>query len=136
MSNSDFVSVPVPAERVQEVYALLARPPGDLPEPPEPEWTDSDIRKMFRESPDTMKTFLLHLARNTGDTFLAGEMATAIGRQRRQLAGALGAFSRRLSQRYGRKTWPFDADWNHEAGMVSYSMSESVADVILEEASR
>lgn len=134
MSNSGFVNVPVPTERVQEVYALLARPPGELPESPERGWTSSDIRRMFRESPETMKSFLLHLARNAGDDFLASEMASAIGRERRQLAGALGAFSRRLSQRYGRKTWPFDANWNHEAGMVSYSMSANVAEVILEEA--
>ena len=52
--EEQFVSVPVPSHRVQDVYALLAKPPASNrhePAPasgPEDGWTEPLVRRMFK----------------------------------------------------------------------------------------
>lgn len=122
-----FVNIAVPKERVFDVYAflLLERRGGAKKE--EDEWTEELLERAYQESPSPMAAFLEHLARNPGQWFTAEEMADAIERSRAQMAGVLGAFGRRVKNRYSMETWPFHSEYNHAEGMATYAMDDDVA---------
>lgn len=68
----EFVSVPVPVERVHEVYELLARrPTGPSASPRISDegypagWTQDLIDRMFVESSSAMRRILLAIARKS-----------------------------------------------------------------------
>src|SRR4051812_23771514 len=68
----EFVMVPVPASRVQEVYGLLAQPAGTAPthaDVPKDEsgWNADLVRRMFKESGDPMQQMLRLLAETDGE---------------------------------------------------------------------
>ena len=79
-----------------------------------------------------MKLVLRHLADATGQWIpsdqLAGVAYPDTG-NRRQLAGALGAWGHRCSSRYKVETWPFEVRWNHEIAMYEYGMQQHFADL-------
>jgi len=133
--STEFIMVPVPRDRVQEVYRLLATEPV-LPtaaltgeEEAEP-WTDSDITRAYRESPPRMKLFLDYLASMPGQAVTSEETAKAVDYTRHQQAGMLGAFGRRVKNRYGRSTWFFEYGWNDKRGEWTYSMEAGPAKVL------
>lgn len=139
--SQEYVSIPVPKDRVQEVYELLARPArtetsGPTAAPPgnprdAAEREDMVIR-IYRESPDTMKSMLKVLASRAGHTVPMEEVAKGVNRTPKQMSGALGAFGRRFKHRYAEEAgqWPFEAWWNFELNTMMYRMSPRVADVI------
>jgi hypothetical protein len=136
--TTEFIMVPVPRERVQEVYRLLATEPviptvgstdGSSSSTAEP-WSDGDIIRAYRESPGTMKLFLDYLASVAGKPVTAEETAKAVGYTRHQQAGMLGAFGRRVKNRYGRSTWFFTYGWNDQREEWTYSMEASVGKVL------
>lgn len=123
--NEQFINVPVPASRVQEVYALLGQPPAGeaaigLPHAAEQDdspikpWDDESIRRMFRESPDSMKDMLLLLAKHGGEELSTNEIAAELGLSKgaQSVAGMAGALGRRVSNRYQRGL-PWTARWRH-----------------------
>jgi hypothetical protein len=79
-----------------------------------------------------MKAFQKHLADHPGTWFSTTDMAMAQNAERgsKTIAGALGAYGRRVSNRYGMKTWPFEDRWHHVEGQQYYSMTPEVADII------
>ncbi len=135
---TEFIMVPVPRERVQEVYRLLAFEPTDSAAPPEDgardvevvPWSDEEIGKAYRESPERMKRFLDFLASVAGKPVTPEESAEAVGYSRHQQAGMLGAFGHRVKSRYGRSTWFFEYAWNDLRGARTYSMTEPTAKVL------
>jgi len=143
---TEFVMVPVPVERVREVYAVLAgEAPGDAPtkaaddEGGDPastllmgDWSEELIARAYRESPGSIVGIFNYLSDNPGREVIADELAQHINRTRAQMAGALGAFGRRTKNRYGRQSWPFHAWWSHESHRVIYKMDADVAEVIRE----
>lgn len=135
---TEFIMVPVPRERVQDVYRLLASEPtqsvvaaaavtrDDEGVP----WSDREITRAYRESPEKMKRFLDYLVSVAGKPATAGETALAVGYTRPQQAGMLGAFGHRVKGRYGRSTWFFDASWSDRQGAWTYTMGQAAAKVL------
>jgi hypothetical protein len=129
--SSEYVSMPVPVDRVQEVYELLARPGGagavggasPLP------WSDDLLRRAYDESSPAMQVVLDTLADRPGQTVSAAELADAIGVARGRLPGVLGAFGRRWAHRYGQgpANLPFKSYRSTDAAMTVYEMDEAVA---------
>lgn len=140
----DYINIPVPADRVQEVYELLARPKASPAEAVTPDSAqqgnghpvpDNDITsRAYRESSEAMKKVFDHLAANPDRVVPMDELAKAVGYTGpSEMAGALGAFGRRWKNRYhgGKDTkWPFESWWDYERNMMVYRMSKEVADVI------
>jgi hypothetical protein len=120
-SDEQFVSVPVPANRVQEVYALLAQPaagtsqePGSA-EGPDNGWTEHLVRRMFKESGDPMQQMLRMLAEADGEEVSTNEIASALGLPKgaSSVAGMAGAIGRRVNSRYGMQGLPWETRWRH-----------------------
>jgi hypothetical protein len=125
-----YVNVPVPEDRVPEVYALLAQP--RTAETQGNGWSRDEMVRAYRESSAAMKRVFEHLADRPGQEVGADELSSAVGVTRPQLAGVLGAAGRRFANRYKKTAWPFEAQWISDAGMVVYEMTSDVADAIRE----
>ena len=138
--SQEFLTIPVPIDRVQEVYELLGRPKGATTSapssPPSPiaEATDAAVvARAYRESPPAMKKIFDHLAENAEHVVMGNDLAAAIGYHPHQMAGALGAFGRRWKNRYhgGENTkWPFASWWDFDVNTMAYKMSAETAEVI------
>ncbi|MBN2840501.1 MAG: hypothetical protein JXP37_06080 [Coriobacteriia bacterium] len=134
----EFVSVPVPVDRVQEVYELLSREPYRLsgerrvvgdghPEV----WNSSMIDRMFVESSSAMRGILHAIAEGSPGWVTIKDISAASGLTARQVAASLGPFEKRIRGRYAMSTWPFEARHFVDAGIFKYSMSPETADRIL-----
>lgn len=134
----DFVSVPVPVERVQEVYELLARQPVRPSVDPRVTgdgapsgWTQALIDRMFVESSGAMRRILSAIARKSPGWVTTDEISEACGLTSRQVVASLGPFEKRVRGRYGMDRWPFESRQFVDAGLCKYSMSPSTADRII-----
>lgn len=116
----EFVMVPVPTGRVQEVYALLAQPPGPTGEGVQAGgpnggagWNADLVRRMFKESGDPMQKMLRLLAEADGDEISTNEIAVKLGLPKgaMSVAGMAGALGRRVSSRYGMDGPPWTTRW-------------------------
>jgi hypothetical protein len=132
----EFVDVPVPVERVLEVYALLARQPSFatvVAKEGYPEgWSDELIDRMFVESSGAMRRILVAIARSAPGWATTEEVARAAGLTVRQAVASLGPFEKRVRGRYRMNRWPFAAREFVDPGIVKYSMSIQTAERILE----
>ena len=134
----EYIMVPVPRERVQEVYRLLAGEPApaealrqEVATAQSDSWSDSEVVRAYRESPAKMKLFLDFLAKNPGEQGLTSEeTANAVGYTRQQQAGMLGAFGNRVKRRYGHGTWFFKYLWSGERAAFVYSIDPRPAKII------
>lgn len=134
----DMVNVPVPVDRLQEVYELLARRPvssliaqeGDEGYPHG--WTRTLIDRMFVESSRAMRRILCSVAHKSPGWITTGQIADASELTARQVVAALGPFEKRVRGRYGRSEWPFAARQFVDEGILKYSMMPAVARRILE----
>ena len=104
---TDFVSVPVPVDRVQEVYELLARQPTKtLPghlvmEDGFPEgWNRALVDRMFVESSSAMRRILCAIAQRSPAWVTTGDIAQYSGLSPRQVVASLGPFGKRIRGRY------------------------------------
>lgn len=132
----EFVNVPVPVERVLEVYALLARhtptaasatgegfPDG---------WSQELLDRMFVESSGAMRRILIAIAEAAPGWATTEQVAQAAGLTVRQAVASLGPFEKRVRGRYRMTRWPFAAREFVDRGIVKYSMSVQTAERILE----
>ncbi|MBN1192129.1 MAG: hypothetical protein JXA36_00335 [Coriobacteriia bacterium] len=134
----EFVSVPVPTDRVQEVYELLSREPfrpsaernvgGDGRSEV---WTPSMIDRMFIESSSAMRQILLAIAEGAPGWITIKDISLVSGLTARQVAASLGPFEKRVRGRYSMSSWPFEARHFVDAGIFKYSMSPETADRII-----
>ena len=134
----EFVSVPVPTDRVQEVYELLSREPfrplaerqaaGDGPSEV---WTQALLHRMFIESSSSMRRILIAIAEASPGWATTKDIAIASGLTARQVVASLGPFEKRVRGRYSMSSWPFEARQFVDAGMFKYSMSPETADRIV-----
>src|SRR4051812_3160449 len=110
----EFVMVPVPRDRVLEVYWYLSIPTeADAPgQPPllravradgnsssvksELVWTPDLLRDQFAKSPKSLKAIQRHLAANPGVEYTTGELAEVMEAAHgwQSVAGAFGAYGR------------------------------------------
>jgi hypothetical protein len=130
----EFVNVPVPVERVQEVYELLARQPSRpsvvhrVTEEGYPEgWSQALVDRMFIESSVPMRRILHAIAVNSPSWVTTKEIAEAAELTARQVVASLGPFEKRIRGRYGMSLWPFEAREFVDAGIFKYSMSPETA---------
>lgn len=154
-NNSRYVMVPVPEERVPEVYAFLASAPvAAEPRSAEPqaepnaaeaqaevEWTDEEIKKawseeeiqeVYRETTDNVRHLLDYLAARPGQNIRIAELKAELGFTTAQFRGVTGGFGKRISHRHDQKKWFFRVEPHPdpEKPWTSYIMSEYVANVI------
>lgn len=140
MGSQEFISIPVPLDRVQEVYEVLGRPRASAQatvastvDTPDGSIDVALVVRAYRESPPAMKKIFDFLASKPGKVSHMTEVAKAIGYTPNQTGGALGAFGRRWKNRYhgGQDTkWPFEAVWDHGVNMMRYSMDSETAKII------
>lgn len=134
----EFVSVPVPADRVQEVYELLSRVPsrslternaavGGRSEA----WNQPLIDRMFIESSSAMRSILLAIAKASPVWITTNDIATSSQLTARQVVASFGPFGKRIRGRYAMSSWPFEAREFVDAGIFKYSMSPEMADRII-----
>lgn len=144
--DDEYVSIPVPKRYVTQVYGFIASlvqqnavtaspTPRVVEMTPVPAayygWTEDLIRRQYKESQDTMRKFQKVLAEHPDHEYSSDELAEAIGLERgwNSIAGALGAYKRRLRNRYGREQWPFAISYDAN-GHSYFSMSPEVAEII------
>jgi hypothetical protein len=96
------------------------------------EWTPSRLRRMVEESPPAMLEILRMLADRPGEWLAMNELAKAIRPDAdwNTVAGTLGAFGRRVKNRYGLESWPFENRYDYEVGGRVCRMSEEVARLV------
>lgn len=134
----DMVHVPVPVDRLQEVYEVLARRPEGssvvhVTEDGYPYgWSRALIDRMFVESSSAMRRILRSVARKAPGWITTYEIADASGLTARQVVASLGPFGKRVRGRYGMSEWPFVAREFVDEGILKYSMSPIVATRILD----
>jgi hypothetical protein len=133
----EYVPVYVSTRHLSRVYAYVAA----LDEPVEParvegdravEWPRELIEKQFRQSPQTIQALQRHLAANPGQEFTTYELAEVMGLEYgwNSVAGALGAYGRRIRNRHGRDSWPFSVRYSYDKQKHVYSMTKDVAEII------
>lgn len=144
-NTDEFVSIPVPRGYVTQVYGFIASLESGGRETQveassasaaatlSESWPEDLIIRQYRESPDSMKKFQQYLAQHAGQDFSSTEIAEAIGAEYgwNSIAGALGAYGRRVKNRYKRSTFPFNQHWDHEHGEMRHGMTPEVAEIIL-----
>ena len=145
--EQDLVEVLVPRHLLLDVYRFVAENGVNgisdkkssaetsregLPD----DWSVSLVRRMYAESATHMRAILDALAQRAGEVVPANDLIEVLSKSRGTqadssvLGGTLGAFGRRVSNRYGREQWPFSARWDSDAEQVMYSMSPGVAAII------
>jgi hypothetical protein len=135
---SDFVSVPVPIERVAEVYELLARQTArpsighHVTADGYPEgWNEPLVDRMFIESSSALRRILFAIAQRSPGWVTTKDIAGSSGLTPRQVVASLGPFGKRLRGRYGMRVWPFEAREFVDAGVLKYSMPSGAASRII-----
>ena len=141
----EFVMVPVPLDRVLEVYAVLGRdhqrqvqsePMPEAVGPPSTRERATDpaiIKRAYLESSEKMKAFLDYLAARPEQWTSTEEVGNAIGYGWNQVAGMLGAFGRRWEHRYKEAgNWFFDNKWDNVENHQDYLMPPEAARIIQE----
>lgn len=135
-NDAELVSILVPKQYVTRVYGFISTldKGGEVVAAgaTEREWTPALVRRQFAESPDIIKRFQKILATNPGKRFSTSDMASKLNARKgaKSVAGALGAFGRRTSNRYEMETWPFQYEWNHADGEMTYWMESEAAGII------
>lgn len=151
--ESELVDVKVPREHLTAVYGFIAQLEGSPKPSSEPSgsngsapdfgpWTPEKLRRAYAQSPAPLKAVLMHLAEHPDKVISTETLSQVYGKARGRpatpanLAGAIGAFGRRVANRYGikgpkgRSVRPFNSWWDAGAGSVVYQMPEHIAEVI------
>ncbi len=97
------------------------------------EWSPKLLRLLYDQSPPAMVLILDYLAENPDREVTSAELVEVLKQRKpdansNTLAGTLGAFGRRVGNRYGMESWPFDADYSHEHYSIVYVMDGWVAE--------
>jgi hypothetical protein len=130
----NIVNVPVPTDRLIEVYRLLGTPPGgpaaaaDEGQP----WTAARLETTLRAASATIQGLARYLAEHPGEEITTTQVADALGLEFgwNSLAGALGAFGRRLGNRG--LSFPWATWYSPDDGKSRMMMEPDVASLVLE----
>ena len=142
-----FVPVPVPRQLVVDVYRFVAErsrltveaqpsvgtnQAAGLPD----NWSASEIKRLYSDSAKNMRAILDAMAARPGERVSSNDLIEVLSRSRGGAAGSsilggtLGAFGRRVKNRYRKNKWPFDAHWISETNQNYYVMSPAVATIL------
>lgn len=128
-SPSERVYIPVPADRVDDVFRFLLGIEGAQGS------ADSDLdqllERVYRESEEQFRRLLHLLASRPGVPMSTQEVADSLKlyRGKGSLAGMLGAFGRRSTNRYD-GFWPFEKLYNAADERSELMMRPNVAAII------
>ena len=96
-----YIPVYVPAERLEEVYALLGSRPML--------WNERRLRVMYEGVPQHTREFFDVLAANAGEWVSIDDMAAALGIEKSRVRGILSGYTRRLKTLFGgEQRWPME----------------------------
>lgn len=132
-----YVAVPVPEDRVTEVYGLLSVAPkpsedqvGGEPADRGRRWDEAALREYLAEASDTIKGLAKYLAERPGQEVTTEEVASELGLPHgwNSLAGALGAWGRKIGNR-GFDDFPWESWWGTD-GHTRMRMSPEVAEIV------
>lgn len=96
-------------------------------------WQDGQLlRRCWKESPPSMRAVMKRLREQPGKPVTIIDIAKAVYgdgelKSRQKLAGVLGAFGRRVKNRYAASSWPFLAEYNHLTNLWEYTMTPEIA---------
>ncbi len=146
MSENELVSVLVPKRHLPKVYGLIAElegvegtpqqsPPSDSPTGASDDWTSSRVQRMVSESPPAMRDILRAMAERPDQWVTVHQLAEAItGKDDatwNTVAGTMGAFGRRIKNRYGITEKPYEDRYDHTQGCKVFRMSKDMADQVI-----
>lgn len=144
--TTDLVQILVPRELVMDIYQFVSAH-GDsdshrasdhdlngnrIPD----DWSASLVRRMYAESPKHMRAILDTLAARADETVRADELIAVLSTSRGDqatsstLGGTLGAFGRRVRNRYRKTSWPIKRHWDSDAHQMNYRMTSAVAQLL------
>lgn len=132
MSTPRFISVPVPADRVEEVYRLLAHPARSAEPIEDSEAWDWDLEMLERFAAGTgvanvkIGKVLDVLSQSPDEQFSIEDLVEETGYDRMELRGALSGLTRHINAHFGGVPWMFDTHWGSE-NEAYYSVSEYIA---------
>ncbi len=132
-TDSELVSILVPKLHLKEIYGFISTLDSAAGEPKKGiDWPADLVRRQFNESPEIIKRFQKLLASHPGQKFHTSEIASQLkaAKGAKSIAGALGAYGRRVANRYKMKTFPFDQAWDHAKHEQSHWMKTDVATII------
>lgn len=136
---TEFVTVQVPVQRVQEVYELLGRQQARLSlgyeitaEGHPSGWSLTLVERMFVESSSAMRRILFAIAEAAPQWVTTAEIAAASGLGSRQVVASFGPFEKRVRGRYGMALWPFETRTFGDSGLLKYSMSRATATRVID----
>jgi len=141
---TDFVMVPVPSDRVLEVYALLATDSAghgaadgagilssaSFELPSSGAWNYEIIERLMREASNGVRLVFDYLSDRPGQEISANNLAVGIDRTRDQLNGILGVFGRNVINKYQLDSWLFRAMRSGSDQTMVYVMTEEVAEMV------
>jgi hypothetical protein len=137
--SDELVQVSVPRKHLISVYRFLADlelndVEGTESQELDRDWTPELLRRAYEESPKSMKNVLSMLAAASERELVSSELAPAIGTGAgwNNLAGALGAFVRRVRSRYKMAHPPYRTRWDTDEGRAYLSMPEEYAAIMRE----
>ena len=128
-ASASRVYVPVPADRVDDVFRFLL----GLSKPEEEDEAELDrlIQRIYRESEQRFRDLLLLLAHHPGTPMSTDEIADELKLYRgpASLAGMLGAYGRRSNHRYD-GFFPFERLHNPADERYELVMPQKIAGII------
>ncbi|MEW6060295.1 MAG: hypothetical protein AB1551_09205 [Actinomycetota bacterium] len=132
VAPEQWVEVLVPQHLVPDVYGLIAERMAKGSTSGPVAVSEELFSRMFLESPPAMRKLLVLLADDAGRNFPTAEICGALDLTPAQLAGVLGAFGRRVKNRYKGAKKPFQARWDPDPAQHTwlYRMDAEVAEVI------
>lgn len=113
MSQPTFINVPVPADRVAEVYRLLSEDhPTQESGSDELTWTVEELREIANSSVESLvrvTAILDTLSAQPGVSTSLTQLAKETGYSRSELKGGLSGFTRWMNTQWGEgDPWPMD----------------------------
>src|SRR5262245_21765936 len=114
--NDELVQVLVPRRYLTDVYGFIAeleartRVTADTEAADSREWTPDLVQRAYSESPKSMKRVLWLMAHHSNETLSTDDLAAVLktGATWNNVAGALGAFGRRVRSRYAMTSPPYE----------------------------
>jgi len=152
--DEELVQVMVPREHLAEIYKRLGELSsngGPVVESEEFEeeddpgraWSDRLLRRAWADSDTNLRAVLKYLAKHPGERVPSEDLIALLRKQTNQpnadhyiLAGTVGAFGRRVKNRYGlkdargRAILPFRHPWDRDLGSRAYIMPSRIARTI------
>ena len=146
MSENELVSVMVPKRHLPKVYGLIAElegveatsqqvPPSDSTAGAMDDWTSSRVQRMVSESPAAMRDILRAMAERPDQWVTVHQLAEAItGKDDANwntVAGTMGAFGRRIKNRYAITDKPYEHRYDHTERCKVFRMAKDMADQVI-----